>query len=712
MKKAIIIFIFFISFKIYAQRTIISLNGIWNITESVKPTPVPTLFDHSVQVPGLADLSVPPFKNVNLYDGVDYLNNSWVKKYVKDVNTDTITLGISEQQRNYFWYKKEFVLNEKKDIILLKINKAQFGTYIWVNGKFAGKHLGCFTAGYFDITSLVNQPGKNTLIVRIGAHPGVLPPSIPSGSDYEKSKWTPGIYDDVSIIASNFPFLLTVLVAPDIYNSTVKVQSVIINKGQARTFSLDYKLGSYQRNVQVSQLTGHQFSIGSDDTLIVTETIPVPGAQLWTPENPNLYVMETSSPGDETSTRFGMRDFRFDTKTKKAYLNGKIYYLRGSNITLHRFFEDDNCGNKPWDDRWVRKLLIEWPHKFHWNSFRFCIGPVPDKWLNIADESGLLIQNEFFIWPYHEAWDTLELKNEINEWMRDNENHPSVAWWDICNETDHQELRDIISRVRMNDLSDRAWDNGYGLPVNNNDPVEDHNYLNYDNGWKLGMFETHVAAKTLNSPHPTAHACVLNEYGWLWLHRDGSPTLLTRDVYNIISPGATNGQRIELAAYLLGIETEYFRAHRNYAGVLHFDFLTGDYKNSLTGDLFSNIDDLSIHPEYTKYLVEAFRPLGVFIDFTADSVNTGKSMNFRIMLINDEYKNITGSLQLKIADAAGNEVSVKDHDFEVDALGEQTVEINMNIPATEGNYVLTATASSVEEKEPTVSLRKFFAFNK
>jgi beta-galactosidase len=39
-----------------------------------------------------------------------------------------------------------------------------------------------------------------------------------------------------------------------------------------------------------------------------------------------------------------MREFRFDTPTKRAYLNGRVYFLRGSNITLHRFFEDPLSG--------------------------------------------------------------------------------------------------------------------------------------------------------------------------------------------------------------------------------------------------------------------------------------------------------------------------------------------------------------------------------
>ncbi|HVN80253.1 MAG TPA: hypothetical protein VMW38_14755 [Terriglobia bacterium] len=99
-----------------------------------------------------------------------------------------------------------------------------------------------------------------------------------------------------------------------------------------------------------------------------------------------------------------MREFRFDTATRRAYLNGKVYFLRGSNITLHRFFEDPKSATLPWQESWVRKMLGEIPKKMHWNSFRFCIGPAPEQWFDIADEAGLLIQNEYFIWTGREDW--------------------------------------------------------------------------------------------------------------------------------------------------------------------------------------------------------------------------------------------------------------------------------------------------------------------
>ena len=34
----------------------------------------------------------------------------------------------------------------------------------------------------------------------------------------------------------------------------------------------------------------------------------------------------------------------------------------------------------------------------HWNALRYCIGFPPEMWYRIADEEGILIQDEFPIW--------------------------------------------------------------------------------------------------------------------------------------------------------------------------------------------------------------------------------------------------------------------------------------------------------------------------
>ena len=43
----------------------------------------------------------------------------------------------------------------------------------------------------------------------------------------------------------------------------------------------------------------------------------------------------------------------------------------------------------------------ELPKQVHWNAMRICVGPVPDFWYDIADEEGILLQNDWFYWQNH-----------------------------------------------------------------------------------------------------------------------------------------------------------------------------------------------------------------------------------------------------------------------------------------------------------------------
>ena len=119
--------------------------------------------------------------------------------------------------------------------------------------------------------------------------------------------------------------------------------------------------------------------------------------RLWSPEDPFLYELEARGEADVLTTRFGMRSFRLDPATGRAILNGRPYFMRGSNVTLYRFFEDSERGDKPWREEWVRRLHRAF-RDMHWNSLRYCIGFPPEAWYRIADEEGFLIQDEFPIW--------------------------------------------------------------------------------------------------------------------------------------------------------------------------------------------------------------------------------------------------------------------------------------------------------------------------
>ncbi|SPE35653.1 putative Glycosyl hydrolase family 2 [Candidatus Sulfopaludibacter sp. SbA6] len=698
-----------------AQRTTLSLDGQWDIADSVDGESLPAAYSHKAPVPGLAHSAVPGFKNVDEFESRQLIQNR-VERGLAPASALVSNAGVSRQERNWFWYRRRFDVPGVRSVATLRINKAQFGAAVWVNGQEAGQHLACFTAAIFDVSDKLRQ-GSNEIVVRVGAHPGVLPPSVSAGTDFEKNRWTPGIYDSVSLALSDNPAIETLQVAPSRDLQSITVQTRLRNQStRAVAFALQQAVHGWKSDAVAARAPAMRIHLAAQEERTVTQQIAIPAAKLWTPEQPNLYLLETGTGGDAASTRFGMREFHFETATKRAYLNGRPYFMRGSNITLHRFFEDPKSGVLPWDEKWVRKLLVEIPKEMHWNAFRFCIGPVPDKWLDIADEAGLLIQNEYFVWTgkgWHGAenqvrFDAGQMIREYGEWMRDNWNHPSVAIWDANNETfDPVFDAKIIPAVRGLDLSNRPWENSYNPPAGPDDPVEDHPYEFHDMAKRDGPEFSMTTFEKSNGKAPGApsgHALILNEYGWLWLNRDGSPTELTKDLYPRLLPkNATAQDRLALNAYLLGGITEFWRAYRQYAAVLHFVYLTSSDPLGYTADHFRDVEKLELEPHFRDYVSQAFAPLGVYLSFWQAKLAAGKH-TFQVMLVNDEYHAAAGSVTVSLQSKSRGEVARAQAPFEVGSLGQTTIYIDLDVPNTAGDFLLQAKADA-GRSQPTLSRR-------
>jgi hypothetical protein len=156
---------------------------------------------------------------------------------------------------------------------------------VWLNGKKIGEHAGCFTAGYFDLTPALDWSGENRLVVRIGAHPGVLPENFPSGTDFEKVRWTPGIYDSVSVLLADNPVIQTVQVAPRINPPEILVQIKLKNYGIAPArCQLEQRLETWREARPVNRSKPRRITLAPGETKIVTETLAVPSPRLVAPE--------------------------------------------------------------------------------------------------------------------------------------------------------------------------------------------------------------------------------------------------------------------------------------------------------------------------------------------------------------------------------------------------------------------------------------------
>ncbi len=693
-----------------------SLDGEWNIEDGIEPGVVPATFRHTVPVPGLAHLATPAFPDVDQYETREYILNR-IDFGLLPKTADTGALGRTVQKRNYFWYRRTFTIPAKKSVAILQINKAQFGTAVWLNGKKIGEHLGCFTRGHFDLTDSIQWEGENTLLVRIGAHPGALPNWVPAGTDQEKPVWTPGIYDSVTIHLSDNPVIESVQVAPQVQDSSILIQATVRNCGPPVEVEIVHRVKTWKGQESVGGPLLRHVHLGAGETRTIKGIISIPNAAHWSPEDPFLYSLETTTQGDSATTRFGMREFRFDNVARRSMLNGRPYFLRGTNITLHRFFGDPLSKGHPWEDAWVRKLLGEIPKRMNWNAMRMCIGPVPELWLDIADEVGLLLQYEYAIWtgrnPWrHELWSTDELIGEFREFVQDNCNHPSIAIWDASNETECDALREkVIPAVRSLDLSKRPWDNGYSIPQSPDDGYEDHPYIFSFAGkppfYDMRALENMQGPPIRNAPD-SGHAAILNEYDTLFLTRDGTPVFWTRKFFDdLLGANSTEDQRLVLRAYLLAGLTEFWRAFRFYAGVMYLAYLDADLPNAVTCDNFTDPETLVFQPHFEEYVREAFKPLGVYINFWKPKLGVGQVQRVHVMMVNDEYETARGELVLSFSSPGNHgEVSMVTQTYEVPALGQITYLVQVRAPSQSGAYVLSAAATCTGRPwSPVISRR-------
>jgi hypothetical protein len=202
-------------------------------------------------------------------------------------------------------------------------------------------------------------------------------------------------------------------------------------------------------------------------------------------------------------------------------------------------------------------------------------------------------------------------------------------------------------------------------------------------------------------PHPI----LINEYGWVWLNRDSSPTLLTETLYpRLLGTNSTPAERFAWNAYVLAAKTEYWRAYRQCAGVLHFVYLTCSYPGVFTSDNFLDVKTLKLEPHFADYVGEAFKPLGVFVSFFQPTLAAGAEHSFTIKMVNDLAKPAEGELVLSLETDGGRELAHATNHFQLAALGDATLQVPLTIPTATGKCILKATARPEGEGKPLVTV--------
>ncbi len=163
---------------------------------------------------------------------------------------------------------------------------------------------------------------------------------------------------------------------------------------------------------------------------------------LWSTAFPNLYELRVSlGSGDSVRCRFGFRSF--GTSDGKFYLDGKLIYLRGA---LDQDFFPDTIYTPPSLD-YLRDEMRK-AKALGLNLLR-CHIKVPDpRYLEAADETGMLIWYEIPNWDKLTANSQRRAMETLHGMVERDANHPSIVIVSIINESWGADLKEP---------ADRAW---------------------------------------------------------------------------------------------------------------------------------------------------------------------------------------------------------------------------------------------------------------
>ena len=581
----------------------------------------------------------------------------------------------------------------------LRIGKASFGTTVFVNGNKAGFFPYNFVASEFDIRRFLKPGAENEIVVRLGnawAQNGEGKPMVHVGKDPERYNYYQGITDSVTLLLSDWPAVKRIETAADIGKGLVNVRVAVTN-GADKAVSAKLAANVGSDSVEVP---GADLAPGEEREIVFA--IPLSGfdreKDCWSPENPVLKTLTVRTAGDEATRRFGMRTFDVNPHTRRFRLNGRDRMLLGTNTDLFRFYDDPQCGAKPWDREWMRAFFMQLK-SIGWDSFRQCISAPPDFWYDLCDEMGLLIQDEYPYWrcgsdrqrktrapwPYC-ACNDKTLFPEMLAWLRERGTHPSIAIIDLQNESaQHPWFKALARALQPYDFQKRPIDTGWEINTIPDSPVECHPYLFINQTFSLGYLNCNLD-RMVSGVTPVediaARPVILNEYGWHWISRRGDPTILGRGNYKFLMPDATREERKDYYAWSLGVLTEYWRSARRASAIFHFTSLTydfGDPEKGYTSDILD--PDLTvprIRPEVVRSFRSAFAPVALVIDEYREDVIPGTERSFDIILLNDSRDG--QAVTRKVSFAAGDFCA---ETFELSAPygGEARRRVTVRVPA-------------------------------
>ena len=346
------------------------------------------------------------------------------------------------------WYRKTFTLPRwmQGKRISVEFDGVYSNSYVYANGQLLGNHPYAYTGFSYDITDVAHTDGATPNVIAVQAAN-----QIPSSRWYSGS----GIYRDVRIVVTSPVHVArhgTFVTTPDAAATVpkgfanVQVQTIIQNDtGDSAPATVSLRI----RNASGATVTSgsSEVAVSAGGTATATTVLRVDRPELWSPDDPALYTLETGvitggETVDNTEGSFGIRFFAFDPNNGFS-LNGKYTKIQG--VDLHA--TQGPLGAAIHADSITRQMQLMKSYGVNW--VKTAHNPPAPELITICERLGIMLEIEAFdCWhtgklpyDYHLYFDQWGV-SDIQEMVNAAKNSPAVLLWSIGNETPDTGLPD------------------------------------------------------------------------------------------------------------------------------------------------------------------------------------------------------------------------------------------------------------------------------
>jgi beta-galactosidase len=323
---------------------------------------------------------------------------------------------------------------------LLHFGGANQRATVRVDGEVVGRHAGGYTAFTVDVTDAVSSTDPSRVSVTVdNTHDPEVPPL---GADFTffgglyRPAWlvtTDAVALDGSETGST-GVLVDAVESTSVTDAwTVRVRADVANtRPTAAAVTVTHEVVSPEGRPVASCETTGEVGAGGTERMAGTTTVDAP--DLWRPESPTVYAVETTVSVDGTTvdrlrSPLGFREVAVDD-TGRVRLNGDPITLRGTN--RHQDRPDLGTALSAADHRDDVSLVAGTGANF----LRLAHYPQSPAVLDATDRAGLLVWEEIPVVNRvtDSAAFTRTCRRMAREMVHQHYNHPSVAMWGFMNE--------------------------------------------------------------------------------------------------------------------------------------------------------------------------------------------------------------------------------------------------------------------------------------